>query len=115
MKLLIAVAFLFICPNAAFPGSWDIFFKKNLEQPTQQINIPGFDQAAPATAVADQTWLSAQADTLLAIIKVLYKGDDDTVKQLEAAQAGLDPVDKVARRISFIQSTVEQQAKKATK
>jgi hypothetical protein len=34
---------------------------------------------------------------------------------LETTQADLDPVDKVARRISLVQSAVEQQAKKTTK
>jgi hypothetical protein len=115
MKRLIAVTFLFICPTTVLPGSWNILSKENIYQPLQQFITPGFDQAAPATAVADQTWLNAQADTLLAIIKVLYKGDDDTVKKLETTQADLDPVDKVARRISLVQSAVEQQAKKTTK
>jgi hypothetical protein len=56
-----------------------------------------------------------QAEYLLNIIKILYKGDEATVKQLEDTQATLDPADTVERRILFIESIVESEAKKGIK
>jgi hypothetical protein len=116
MKRLIAAAFLFICPSAAFSGSWNIFVRDTGDRPEQQISIPSIiDPPAPAPEVADQTWLTAQADALLSVIKVLCKGDEQTVQKLVQAQDGMDPEKKIELRINLIQTTVDEQAKKAAK
>jgi hypothetical protein len=52
------------------------------------------------------SWLHAQSDDLLEIIKVLYKGRDTDLQALEKAQDGLAPDEQIELRIALIKKTL---------
>ena len=62
--------------------------------------------------VVDQAWVSKQSDALLDIIRILYKGRDADLKNLEAAQAKMTSEAQIERRIALIKATLSQNAAK---
>jgi hypothetical protein len=50
--------------------------------------------------------LNKRSAELLDIIKILYKGRESDVKELEAAQETMKPVDQIEHRIALIKATL---------
>ena len=71
MKCIVAFVYLLICSTSLLSGGPLPFLFEQQFDPQRKVG--------DASAVADKKWLSTQADTLLAIIKVLFKGDEATV------------------------------------
>ena len=77
--------------------------------PQQQLVRPPITQdiiRQPQQQVPDQAWWSKQSNALLEIIKILYKGRDADLKELETSQARLTPQDQIERRIALIKATL---------
>ena len=59
-----------------------------------------------------RTWIAKQSNDLLDIIKVLYKGRDAELKELETAQAKMSSEDQIEHRIVLIKETLLQKEAK---
>jgi hypothetical protein len=59
-----------------------------------------------------EEWLSKQSTDLLDIIKILYKGREAEVKELEAAQATMEPKVQMEHRIALIKATLSEKTAK---
>jgi hypothetical protein len=59
-----------------------------------------------------RTWITKQSNDLLDIIKVLYKGRDAELKELETAQAKMNLEDQIEHRIVLIKETLLQKEAK---
>ena len=59
-----------------------------------------------------RTWITKQSNDLLDIIKVLYKGRDAELKELETAQAKMSSEDQIEHRIVLIKETLLQKEAK---
>ena len=59
-----------------------------------------------------RTWITKQSNDLLDIIKVLYKGRDAELKELETAQAKMNSEDQIEHRIVLIKETLLQKEAK---
>jgi len=79
MKCIVAFVYLLICSTSLLSGGPLPFLFEQQFDPQRKVG--------DASAVADKKWLSTQADTLLAIIKVLFKGDEATVIRYIAPSA----------------------------
>jgi len=65
-----------------------------------------------SSQVVNQAWLSKQSDALLNIIKILYKGRDAALTELESVQEKMDLSERVERRIALIKATLTERDSK---
>ena len=57
--------------------------------------------------------MSKQSKDLLDIIKILYKGREADLKELEATQAKMKSEDQIEHRIALIKATLSEKAAKS--
>jgi hypothetical protein len=64
------------------------------------------------SGVANEEWLAKQSKDLLDIIRILYKGREVELNELEAIQAKMKSEDQIERRIALIKSTLSEKEAK---
>jgi hypothetical protein len=133
---LMACAFLIGCTatlgvgqettHSPAPTGYELKLKRSNQRSSQSgqgvdrltpLSGQGVDRLTPLLPVdrkfiADKEWLSKQSRDLLDIIKILYKGREAEIKELEAAQATINLENIIEHRIALIKATLLEKTAK---
>jgi hypothetical protein len=119
---LMACAFLIGCTAATLALGEDQNIARPPSEPARSSQTGGANIARPGQnivrvrlgkSIADEAWLSRRSKDLLDIINILYKGREAEIKELEAAQAKIEPKVQIERRIALIKATLSEKAQSA--
>jgi hypothetical protein len=103
---LMVCALLFGCSTTLALG------QQNVEKPWRQ-EVPQLPQKTVEKPwPVYNEWLTKQSKDLLDIIRILYAGRDAELKELEAAQANMEPDKQIERRIALIKATLSEKEAK---
>jgi hypothetical protein len=92
--------------------------QQNVERPSltptimgQDVDHQNEDPLVARRRLWDK-WFARQSEDLLDIIKILYKGREADLKELEAVQAKMKSEDQIERRIALIKATLSEKEAK---
>ena len=99
--------------NLIKPGQEvDLKAGQTIDQSVERAGQKFFKQIAESRQVVDQEWLGKQSDAILDIVRILYKGREPELTELESAQAKMDLSQQIERRIALIKATLSEKETK---